>query len=178
MAQHWLGFSSPHLDLVLSGVSTRARSNLAIHGVKFDSKLTFEDHVRGIVSHVSQRIDILILHNAYLSTPLSYFVGILHLFSQSLSIVLRCAGQLLNITFSFLSSRCIRWAGVVPIRVSCRSVIDGEWLSLVSCTRLIRTLIAVCSASFHLLQLAFDIPSCGAAHPLEFAVVGVERPKI
>ena len=31
------------------------------------------------------------------------------------------------------------------------------WLGLVCCTRLIRTLITVCSASFHLLQLEFDI---------------------
>ena len=37
--------SPPHGDLVWSGVS-----NLDILGVKFDRKLTFEDHVRGIVS--------------------------------------------------------------------------------------------------------------------------------
>ena len=51
--------SPPHGDLVLSGVSIRASPNLDILGVKFDSKLTFEDHVRGIVSRVSQRILIL-----------------------------------------------------------------------------------------------------------------------
>ena len=33
-----------HGDLVLSWVSTRANPNLDIIGVKFDSKLTFEDH--------------------------------------------------------------------------------------------------------------------------------------
>ena len=32
------------------------------------------------------------------------------------------------------------------------------WLGLVRCTRLIQTLITVCSASFHLLLLEFDIP--------------------
>ena len=37
-------------DLVLSGVSIRASRNLDILGVKFESKLTFEDHVRCIVS--------------------------------------------------------------------------------------------------------------------------------
>ena len=42
--------------------------------------------------------------NVHLWKPLCYFVAILHLFSQSLSIVLRCGGQLLNITFSFLST--------------------------------------------------------------------------
>ena len=45
-----------------------------------------------------------------------YFVAILHLFSQSLSIVLMCGGQLL-VTFSFLSTRYIWWPGFVPIKV-------------------------------------------------------------
>ena len=36
----------PHGDLVLSEVSIRTSPNLDILGVKFDSKLTFEDHVR------------------------------------------------------------------------------------------------------------------------------------
>ena len=40
----------PHGDLVLSGVSIRASPNIEILDVKFDSKLTFEDHVRIIVS--------------------------------------------------------------------------------------------------------------------------------
>ena len=44
--------NSPHGDLVLSDVSIRASP-------KFDSKLTFEDNVHGIVSRVSQRIAIL-----------------------------------------------------------------------------------------------------------------------
>ena len=38
--------SPHHCDFVLSGVSIRASSNLDILRVKFDSKLTFEDHVR------------------------------------------------------------------------------------------------------------------------------------
>ena len=49
----------PHGDLVLSGISIRASTNLDILDVKFESKLTFEDHVRVIVSRVSQRIGIL-----------------------------------------------------------------------------------------------------------------------
>ena len=40
----------PYGDLVLSGVPKWASPNLNILGFKFDSKLTFEDHVRGIVS--------------------------------------------------------------------------------------------------------------------------------
>ena len=35
----------PHGDLILSMVSIRASPNLNIHGVKFDNRLTFEDHV-------------------------------------------------------------------------------------------------------------------------------------
>ena len=82
----------------------------------------------------------------------------MNLFSQSLSIVLRCGSQLLNVTFSLLSGRNIRWPGFVPIRVSCR-FIDVVWLGLICCTRLIRTLITVCSAaSFHLILLEFDLP--------------------
>ena len=56
----WSDTVSPnHGDLVLSGVSIRARPNLDILGVKFERKLTFEDNVRGFVSRVSQRIGIL-----------------------------------------------------------------------------------------------------------------------
>ena len=51
--------SPPSGDLVLSGVTTRSSHNLEILGVKFDTKLTFEDNVSGIVSRVSQRIGIL-----------------------------------------------------------------------------------------------------------------------
>ena len=51
----------PHGNLVLSGVSNRAGPSLDIQGLKFDSKLTFEDHVRVIVSRVPQIIDILML---------------------------------------------------------------------------------------------------------------------
>ena len=63
-----------------------------------------------------------------------------------------------NVSFSFLSARCIRWPGLVPLRVSCRCDIDVLWLGLVCYTRLIRTLITVCSASFNPLTQVFDIP--------------------
>ena len=48
----------PNSDLVMSGVSLCDCPNLNILGVKFDSRLAFEDHVRGIDSRDSQRIDI------------------------------------------------------------------------------------------------------------------------
>ena len=46
----WLG---------LVGVSIHTSPNLDILGVKFDSKFTFNDHIRGIASRVTQRIGIL-----------------------------------------------------------------------------------------------------------------------
>ena len=48
-----------HGYLALFGVSIRVSPNLDIFDVKFDSKLTFENHVSGIVSLVSHRIGIL-----------------------------------------------------------------------------------------------------------------------
>ena len=48
-----------HGDLVLYGVSICGSPNLNILGVKFDSWLTFEDHMRGIISRDSQGIGIL-----------------------------------------------------------------------------------------------------------------------
>ena len=156
-------------------VSIRASPNLDIVGVKFDSKLTFEGHVRGIVSRVSQRIGIL---RSVKHICEHLCVTSLHLFSQSLNIVLRCGGQLLNVTFSFLSARCIRRPGFVPIRVSC-CVINVVWLGLVCCTRLIWTLITFCSASFHLLLLEFDMPEL-RPQLIHWSLMyeGVERPNL
>ena len=58
--------NTPHGDLVLSEVSICASPNIDILGVKFDSKPDIEDHVRCIVSHVSQRISILRLKYIYI----------------------------------------------------------------------------------------------------------------
>ena len=49
----------PDGDWVLSGVLIGGSPNLDILGMKFDSKLTFEHHVRGIVSLVPQRIGLM-----------------------------------------------------------------------------------------------------------------------
>ena len=147
----------PQGDLVLSVVSIQVSTNLDILGVKFVSKLTFEEQVRGIVCSVSQRIGILILlKRIFVDTSVllrCYFAFVL----QSLSIFLLCGGQLLNAIFSFLSARCIRPPGLALIRVSCRCVIDVLLLGIVCCTGLMRTLITVCSATFHLLPLDFDL---------------------
>ena len=63
-------------------------------------------------------------------TSLCYFVGIMNLFCQSFSIGLRCGGQVLDVTFSFSSARCIRQRDLALIRVSCRCVIDAMLLDL------------------------------------------------
>ena len=115
----------------------------------------------------------------YLFTPLCYFVFILHLFSVSFNIVLRYGDRLPNVTFSFLSARCFRWPGFVAIRVSCNCVIDVVWLGLVCWTKLIQTLITICSASLHLILLEFDIPELRLQlihWSLEY--LGVERPNL
>ena len=65
----------PHGDLVLSVVSISASPNLDILGVKLDSRLTFEDHVRGIISSVSQRICILrLLKTVFVDTSVLFRV--------------------------------------------------------------------------------------------------------
>ena len=125
-------------------LSEHASPNHDNLGVKFYSKLTFEDHVRGIVSGVFHRVGILrLVKRIYLWTPLCYFVSILPLFSQSLNIVLWCGGQLQNVSFSFLNVD----GQALSRSVFCRCVIDVVRLGLVCCTRLIQTLITACSAS-------------------------------
>ena len=49
----------PQGNLVLSGVSIFTSPNLDILGVKFNSKLAFEDHAHAIILRISQRIGIL-----------------------------------------------------------------------------------------------------------------------
>ena len=157
----------PHGDLVLSGVSIRVSPNLAIHGVKFDIKFTFEDHVRGTVSRVSQRIDILRLVKR-ISVEIKFSVLICCYFAfvlQSLSIILRYLGSAVECHLQLL-----RWPGFVPIRVSCRCVIDVVWLGLVCCTRLIRTLITLFSELPSASTRVRHSRAAATAHPLEFEV--------
>ena len=68
-------------------------------------------------------------------------------------------------------SACLAPGVFVPIRVSCRSVIDVVWVGLVCCTRLIRTLnhclfSELLSASTRVRYMRAVV----AAHPLEFEV--------
>ena len=144
-------------NLIQSGVSICASSNLDILGVKFDSRLTFKNHVRGIVPCVSQIIGILrLVKHVFVDTSVllrcynAFVLPILEYCSP-------CGGLLLNVIFSFSGVRCIRRPGFAQIRLSCRCVIDVIFLHCVCCTRLIRTRIIDCSVSFHLLMSEFDI---------------------
>ena len=124
----------PLCDLVLSAVSTRAAINHDILGLKFDSKHLFEDHVSGTVPRVSKNwyfevvetyICVTSQHKYFEVTPLCYFVGISRLFSQSTRIFLRCGGLLLNVIFSFSSSRrvfALRVASLCPASDSVASL--------------------------------------------------------
>ena len=80
----------------------------------------------------------------------------MHLFSQFLSIVLLCWGQMPNVTFSVSSAGCIQWPGTELTRVSCRCVIYDMLQGNACCARLIRTRITVCSISFYQLLPKFD----------------------
>ena len=119
----------PNGDLVLSAVSIRISPNLIILGVKFDSKLSFEDHVSGIFSRVSQGIGILrlvkrifvdssVLLSVYLRTPMllrCYYAFVLLIHDYRYPVW----GPMQNVTFSFSSARCIWWPGFASIGVTC-----------------------------------------------------------
>ena len=147
-----------NVDLVLCGVTIRASPNLDILGIKFDSKLTFEDHVLVLCPVSLSELVFWGWWSASLWTPLCYFVAMMYLFSQSQSIFLGCEGQLLYVTFSFLSARCVRLQGFALIRVSCHCVIDFMLLECECCARLIQTGIIVYSLSFHMLLPELDLP--------------------
>ena len=118
-----------------------------------------------------------LLENWYFEFGETYYCGHLCVTSLIFCICSPVWGSAAAYHRHFLSTRCIRWPGFVSNRVSCRCIIDVVWLDLVCCTRLIRTIITVCSVSFHLLLLEFDIP--GLRPQLihcDLKYQGVERP--
>ena len=159
--------SPPHGDLVLSGVSIRAGPNLIILGVKFDSKLIFEDHVHCIVSRVSQRIGILkLVKRIFVDTSVllcCYFAFVLPILEYCSPVW----GSVAECHLVLLERKALSRSEFL-VAVSSTSC-DG----LVCCTRLIQTLITVRSVSFHLLLLEFDIPELQLLliHPFEFEVL-------
>ena len=124
----WLGFGSGAITGAIYGILTKLRTvspgpwaqdcqsvvcicscpNLDILGVKFDSRLTFEGHMRGIVSRVSQIISILRLVKSVFvdsSVLLRWYYALVQPIFEYCSPVW---GLLLNLIFSYSSVWCIR----------------------------------------------------------------------
>ena len=112
----WVPFAIPNLDIL---------------GVKFDIKLIFEDHVRGIASRVCQRIGIFkLVKRVFVDTSVllpCYYTFVLP--------ILEYCSQV----WGSAADRCIWWTGIVVIGVSCNCVIDVMLLDCVCCLRLMRT---------------------------------------
>ena len=174
----------PHGDLVMSGVSHCASPSLDILWVKFDSRFTFEDHVRGIVSRVSQRIGILKLVK-HVFVDISVLLRCYY--ALVLAIIEYCSpvwGLLRNVIFSFSSGRCIRWLGFAMICLSCRCVCVCCMLYKVCCEKYVILCMSykVNSNSYHSLFIEFISVSVRCKHlfrnnraaaaddPLEFQV--------
>ena len=128
-------------------------------------ELTFEDHVHGVVSLVSQRVGILrFVKHAFLDT----FVLIRCYFTFVLPILQYCSPM-----SSSAFGRAFRDQSFL------RCVIDVMLLHCVCCTRLIRTRIIVCSMRFHLLLSEFDILELRLlliSYSMKYQ--GVERPDL
>ena len=158
-------------------LSIRVRPNLDIIGVKFD-KLTFEDHVCGIVSRVFQRIGSLRLVKRILGDtfvlPRWYYEFVLLILEYCSPV---WGSAILNDIFIYSNVRCIRWSGFAMIRVFCCCVIDVMLLGYVCCKRLIQTWIIVYSVNLLLLLPEFDIASA-VAHPWvwsQLIATGIEQ---
>ena len=139
-----------------SKCQTRRCPNHDILGVKFDSRLTFEDHMRCIVSHVSQSIGVRGLWSVSCG-QCCVASWLLCICSSNPWIFFPVWGSAAECHISYSSARCIRWPGFALTRLSCCDI-DVMLLHCVCCTRLIRTRIIVCSVSFHLLLSEFHIP--------------------
>ena len=144
--------SPPHGDFVLSGVSICAIPYVGVLGVKFDTSSPSKTMCVILFPVCLGELVFWGLWNVYLWTALCYFVAILH--SHKLGNVLWCCWM----------SPSASWApGVFGGQALARLkflvvVFDFVCAGLLCCTRLIWNIITVCSASFHLLLLEFDIP--------------------
>ena len=162
-------------DVVLPGVSIRASPNLDILGVKFDSKLIFEDHVRGIVCSISQRnYDLRLVKRTFVDTSVLlrwYFTFVL----PSLQYCSPVRGSVAECT-QLLERQVYSMARLCP---------DQNFLSLCHRRRVagLIMLYKVSSNSNHC--LFSELPSAStrvrysrataAAHPLEFEVSRCRR---
>ena len=142
------------------------------------------DHVRGNVSRVSQRIDILrSVKRVFVDTSVllrcyySFVLQILEYCSPVWGSAAECHLQLLEPqVYSVLEKICETYSRAP---VSCRCDIDVMLLLCVCWKRLIRTRIIVCSVSFHLLLSEFNIPEL-RLQLIHYGLKsqGVERPNL
>ena len=147
--------------------------------MKFDSKLTFEDHVRRIIYSVSQRIGILrLVKHVFVDTSLlircyfEFVLPILEYCSPVWGSVAECQLQLLERQVYSVAKLCPDQSFLSMchrLRVAKPSMLY----------KLIPTLITVCSASFHLLLLKFNILTLRSQliH-WNLKYQGVERPNL
>ena len=161
--------NSPHGDLVLFGVSIGTSPNRDILSVKFDSKPTFKNHVRGIIFRVSHRIGILrLVKRIFVDTSVllrCYFAFVIPILEYCYPVwgsASECHLQLLECVFI------------------CHALLWSEFLNVVSSTSCCRLnmLYKVTANSNHC--LFSELPSAStrvrhtraavAVHPLEFEV--------
>ena len=110
----------PHSDLVVFGISIHASPNLDIFGVKFDSKLTFEDRVWYCFSCLSENLRLV----KHVLVDTCYFVCY---YAFVLLFLEHCPpvwGSATECHLQLLRTRCIWWSGFALISVSCSCVID------------------------------------------------------
>ena len=155
--------NNPQGELVLSGASIWASPNLDILAWSLTESSPLTTILRCIVQRSYSYCLPCLSENWYFEVGATFicdtsvlrccFAFVLPILEYS---YLVWGGSAAECTLSFLSAKCNRWAGFVLIRVSRSCVIDVMLLGCVCYTSLIRTLVTVCSESFHLLLLEFD----------------------
>ena len=109
--------------------------SLDILGVRFDCKLTFDSHVSGVVSRVSQRIGILrMVNGVYADTSVllrCYYAFILPILEYCSPVW----GLLPAVTFGFWTVRFMQSLGSVLIRFLSLLITAASLLGCVCCTK-------------------------------------------
>ena len=131
--------------------------------------LTFEDHVRGIVARVSQRICILrLMKRVFVKTSVLLRCNILCICSHNPCVLFSCVG-----VCCWMSRSASRAPGVF----GGEALPWADFLFVVSSTSCCCTLYVVegkfelgSLLCFHLLLSEFDIRAAAAAHPFEFKI--------
>ena len=129
VVSRFMGVNPSYGEFFLSRVSIWASPDLGILGAEFDSKLTFEENVRGIVVRVYQRIGILSLvkrvfvDNSELLHCYYAFVPNLLLYCYY-SVSFFCVGVSYLMSSKLLERQVYSVAGVCPHQSFCYCVIE------------------------------------------------------